>query len=50
MRIIKKYLSKFRIVFTVVILATPPEKEVKKNGELRFKKLGIIESDIIIRK
>jgi cob(I)alamin adenosyltransferase len=47
MRIIKKYLSKFRIVSTVgAILATPPEKEVKKNGELRLKKLGIIESDI----
>ena len=28
------------------ILATPPEKEVKKNGELRLKKLGIIDSDI----
>jgi cob(I)alamin adenosyltransferase len=28
------------------ILATPPEKEVKKNGELRLKNLGILESDI----
>ncbi|MFM2369075.1 MAG: hypothetical protein RL619_1375 [Bacteroidota bacterium] len=34
-------------LFTVgAILATPPEKEVMKNGELRLKKLGIIESDI----
>ena len=34
-------------LFTVgAILATPPEKEVKKNGELRLKKLGIVESDI----
>jgi cob(I)alamin adenosyltransferase len=34
-------------LFTVgAILATPPEKEVKKNGELRLKNLGIIESDI----
>ena len=34
-------------LFTVgAILATPPEKEVKKNGELRLKKLGITESDI----
>jgi len=34
-------------LFTVgAILATPPEKEVKKNGELRLQKLGIIESDI----
>jgi hypothetical protein len=37
MRIIKKYLSKFRIVLYCWHLATPPEKEVKKNGELRFK-------------
>jgi cob(I)alamin adenosyltransferase len=34
-------------LFTVgAILATPPEKEVKKNGELRLQKLGIIASDI----
>ena len=34
-------------MFTVgAILATPPEKTVKKNGELRLKNLGIIESDI----
>ena len=34
-------------LFTVgAILATPPEKEVMKNGELRLKKLGIIASDI----
>lgn len=34
-------------LFTVgAILATPPEKEVKKNGELRLKKLGILDSDI----
>lgn len=34
-------------LFTVgAILATPPEKEVLKNGELRLKKLGIIETDI----
>jgi len=34
-------------LFTIgAILATPPEKEVKKNGELRLKKLGIIDSDI----
>ena len=34
-------------LFTVgAILATPAEKEVMKNGELRLKKLGIIESDI----
>ena len=34
-------------LFTVgAILATPPEKEVMKNGELRLKNLGIIESDI----
>lgn len=34
-------------LFTVgAILATPPEKEVLKSGELRLKKLGIIESDI----
>jgi cob(I)alamin adenosyltransferase len=34
-------------LFTVgAILATPPEKEVMKNGELRLQKLGIIESDI----
>ena len=34
-------------LFTVgAILATPPEKEVKKNGELRLQKLGILESDI----
>jgi cob(I)alamin adenosyltransferase len=34
-------------LFTIgAILATPPEKEVKKNGELRLKKLGIVESDV----
>jgi cob(I)alamin adenosyltransferase len=34
-------------LFTVgAILATPREKEIKKNGELRLQKLGIIESDI----
>ena len=34
-------------LFTVgAILATPPEKEVKKNGELRLQKLGIVGSDI----
>jgi cob(I)alamin adenosyltransferase len=34
-------------LFTVgALLATPPEKEVLKNGELRLKKLGIIETDI----
>lgn len=34
-------------LFTVgAILATPPEKELMKNGELRLQKLGIIESDI----
>jgi cob(I)alamin adenosyltransferase len=34
-------------LFTIgAILATPPEKEVKKNGELRLKNLGIIDSDI----
>ena len=36
-------------LFTVGdILATPPEKEVKKNGELRLQKLGITESDIAL--
>ena len=36
-------------LFTVgAILATPPEKEVKKNGELRLQKLGITESDITL--
>ena len=36
-------------LFTIgAILATPPEKEVKKNGELRLKKLGLLESDIEI--
>ena len=34
-------------LFTVgAILATPPEKEVMKNGELRLQNLGILESDI----
>jgi cob(I)alamin adenosyltransferase len=34
-------------LFTIgAILATPPEKEVKKNGELRLQKLGIVESDV----
>jgi cob(I)alamin adenosyltransferase len=34
-------------LFTVgAILATPPEKEIKKNGEKRLKNLGILETDI----
>ncbi|WP_281637608.1 cob(I)yrinic acid a,c-diamide adenosyltransferase [Flavobacterium marginilacus] len=34
-------------LFTIgAILATPPEKEIMKNGELRLKKLGITETDI----
>ena len=34
-------------LFTVgAILATPPEKVILKNGELRLKNLGILESDI----
>ena len=34
-------------LFTIgAILATPPEKEVMKNGELRLQNLGITESDI----
>ncbi len=34
-------------LFTIgAILATPPEKEVLKNGELRLKKLGITDDDI----
>lgn len=34
-------------LFTVgALLATPPEKEVLKSGELRLQKLGILESDI----
>jgi cob(I)alamin adenosyltransferase len=34
-------------LFTVgAILATPPEKEIMKNGELRLQKLGIEETDI----
>jgi len=34
-------------LFTIgAILATPPEKEVLKNGELRLQKLGIVEEDI----
>lgn len=34
-------------LFTLgAILATPPEKEFKKNGELRLQKLGITEKDI----
>lgn len=34
-------------LFTVgAVLATPPEKEVLKNGEKRLQNLGIIESDI----
>ena len=34
-------------LFTVgAILATPVEKEVQKNGELRLKNLGIIDTDI----
>jgi len=37
-------------LFTVgAILATPPEKEVMKNGELRLQKLGIVETDIEVR-
>ena len=35
-------------LFTVgSILATPPEKEILKNGEKRLKNLGILESDIL---
>lgn len=34
-------------LFTVgAMLATPPEKEVMKNGELRLKNLGLTETDI----
>jgi cob(I)alamin adenosyltransferase len=34
-------------LFTIgALLATPPEKEVMKNGELRLKKLGIVAEDI----
>ncbi|WP_348824578.1 cob(I)yrinic acid a,c-diamide adenosyltransferase [Flavobacterium aestuarii] len=34
-------------LFTIgAILATPPEKEVMKNGELRLKNLGITDADI----
>jgi cob(I)alamin adenosyltransferase len=34
-------------LFTVgALLATPPEKEVLKNGELRLKNLGIVGSDV----
>src|SRR6187402_2059625 len=34
-------------LFTIgAILATPPEKEVLKNGAMRLKKLGIAEIDI----
>ena len=34
-------------LFTVgAILATPPDKEVLKNGEKRLQNLGIVESDI----
>ena len=34
-------------LFTVgAILATPPEKEIMKNGEKRLQNLGILESDI----
>jgi cob(I)alamin adenosyltransferase len=34
-------------LFTIgAILATPQEKKVKKNGELRLKNLGILETDI----
>lgn len=34
-------------LFTVgAILATPPDKEVMKNGELRLQNLGILESDL----
>ncbi len=34
-------------LFTIgAILATPPDKQVLKNGELRLQKLGIFESDI----
>ncbi|NHM06285.1 cob(I)yrinic acid a,c-diamide adenosyltransferase [Flavobacterium sp. CYK-4] len=34
-------------LFTIgAILATPPEKEVMKNGELRLQNLGLLESDI----
>ena len=34
-------------LFTVgAILATPPEKEVLKNGELRLKNLGLVDADL----
>lgn len=34
-------------LFTIgALLATPPDKEVMKNGELRLQNLGILESDI----
>jgi cob(I)alamin adenosyltransferase len=34
-------------LFTIgAILATPPEKQVLKNGELRLQNLGIIDADI----
>lgn len=36
-------------LFTIgALLATPPEKEVLKNGKPRLQKLGIIESDITL--
>ncbi|MCG9793318.1 cob(I)yrinic acid a,c-diamide adenosyltransferase [Flavobacterium algicola] len=36
-------------LFTVgAILATPPEKELLKNGQPRLKNLGIIESDLLL--
>jgi cob(I)alamin adenosyltransferase len=36
-------------LFTVgAILATPPEKEVLKNGEKRLKNLGLLDSDITL--
>lgn len=36
-------------LFTVgAILATPPEKEVLKNGQPRLKNLGILETDILL--
>ena len=36
-------------LFTVgAILATPPEKEVLKNGQSRLKNLGILETDILL--
>jgi hypothetical protein len=48
MRIIKKYLSKFRIVFTVGAILATPEKRSQEKRRTAFKKLGIIESDKLL--